>query len=89
MKRYLNIFLFEFKHFKKSKTKIISYLFFIIACIFSINNGFELQEKQLDTIENIQNKERESISKLIGWFKNGEKGFLVNIIIGKKYFCQK
>ena len=55
MKRYLNIFLFEFKHFKKSKTKIISYLFFIVACIFSINNGFELQEKQLD--ENIQNKE--------------------------------
>ena len=74
MKRYLNIFLFEFKHFKKSKTKIISYLFFIIACIFSINNGFELQEKQLDTIENIQNKERESIFKLIGWFENGEKG---------------
>ena len=74
MKRYLNIFLFEFKHFKKSKTKIISYLFFIVACIFSINNGFELQEKQLGTIENIQNKEEESISKLIGWFENGEKG---------------
>ena len=58
MKRYLNIFLFEFKHFKKSKTKNYKlFVFLLLPVYFSINNGFELQEKQLDTIENIQNKE--------------------------------
>ena len=54
MIRYLNIFLFEFKHFRKSKTKVISYLVFILACVFSLFNGFELQKKQLNTIDNIQ-----------------------------------
>ena len=74
MIRYLNIFLFEFKHFRKSKTKVISYLVFILACVFSLFNGFELQKKQLNTIDNIQINEDESISEIITWYENGEKG---------------
>jgi ABC-2 type transport system permease protein len=74
MIRYLNIFLFEFKHFRKSKTKVISYLVFILACVFSLFNGFELQKKHLNTIDNIQINEDESISEIITWYENGEKG---------------
>jgi ABC-2 type transport system permease protein len=74
MIRYLNIFLFEFKHFRKSKTKVISYLVFILACVFSLFNGFELQKKQLNTIDNIQINEDESISEIITWYENGKKG---------------
>ena len=73
MTRYLNIFLLEFKHFRKSKTKVISYLVFILACVFSLFNGFELQKKQLNTIDNIQINEDESISEIITWYENGEK----------------
>tara|TARA_X000000368_G_scaffold410040_1_gene392904 strand:- start:774 stop:2093 length:1320 start_codon:yes stop_codon:yes gene_type:complete len=74
MSRYLNIFLFELKHFTKSRTKVISYLFFVLACVFSLLNGFDLEEKQLDTIDNINVNESESISEIINWYEKGEKG---------------
>ena len=74
MIRYLNIFLFELKHFTKSRTKVISYLFFVLACVFSLLNGFDLEEKQLNTIDNINVNEYESISEIINWYEKGEKG---------------
>ena len=72
--RNLNIIYLELKHFLKSKAKVLSFLFFVLACVYSIFNGFELQEKQISTIDNIQLEENETISKMVTWFENGEKG---------------
>ena len=72
--KMLNIFLYEFKHFVKSKAKLYTYLFFLLACIYSIYNGFNLQKNHLSTIENVQQQEGENISQVVTWFKNGEKG---------------
>ena len=72
--RNLNIIYLELKHFLKSKAKVLSFLFFVLACVYSIFNGFELQEKQIATIDNIQLEEKETISKMVTWFENGEKG---------------
>ena len=72
--RNLNIIYLELKHFLKSKAKVLSFLFFVLACVYSIFNGFELQEKQIATIDNIQLEENETISKMVTWFENGEKG---------------
>ena len=72
--RNLNIIFLEFKHFLKSKSKVLSFLFFVLACVYSIFNGFELQEKQIATIDNIELEENETISKMVTWFENGEKG---------------
>ena len=72
--KMLNIFLYEYKHFVKSKAKLYTYLFFLLACIYSIYNGFNLQENHLSTIENVQQQEGENISQVVTWFKNGEKG---------------
>jgi len=72
--KMLNIFLYEFKHFIKSKAKLFTYLFFVLACIYSIYNGFNLQNNHLSTIENIQQQDDENISQVVNWFKNGETG---------------
>tara|TARA_B110000003_G_scaffold19338_1_gene18887 strand:+ start:3723 stop:5048 length:1326 start_codon:yes stop_codon:yes gene_type:complete len=72
--KMINIFLYEFKHFVKIKAKLVAYLFFVLACIYSIYNGFILQNDHLSTIENIQEQEDESISQVLNWHENGEKG---------------
>ena len=72
--RGLNIIYLELKHFLKSKSKVLSFLFFVLACVYSIFNGFELQKKQIATIDNIELEENETISKMVTWFENGEKG---------------
>ena len=52
------IFKFEFKHFVKSKAKLFSYLLFMLLCMFSIYNGFEIMQKQIETIEEINTKKK-------------------------------
>ena len=65
-----SVFLFEFKHFIRDKAKLFSYIFFMLLCIFSIYNGFEIMHKQLNTITEIKdNQELESI-KILGWVEN-------------------
>ena len=49
--RGLNVFLYEFKHFIKTPAKVITYLFFVFACMYSIYNGFDLQIQQQNTIQ--------------------------------------
>ena len=70
----LDIFIFEFKHFKRSKAKFSSYVLFMCLCVFSIYNGFEIMQKQLDTINEINFKQEFEISQLIEWFDNEVKG---------------
>ena len=68
------IFCFEYRHFKRSLPKVISYLVFLLACLYSINNGYELQQRQQRTIQNIQNAQSEEIIKVTDWYQSGKKG---------------
>jgi ABC-2 type transport system permease protein len=69
----LSIFLFEYKHFIRNKAKLFSYIFFMLLCIFSIYNGFEIMHKQINTITEIKDKQELEFNKIIEWFEN-EKG---------------
>jgi len=68
--RYLNVFLFEFHHFRKNISKVITYLIFVLACVYSIYNGFNLYNKQINTISHIENEQKNEINKVLGWFDN-------------------
>ena len=70
----INIFLYEFKHFSRSKAKVFAYLLFVLASIYAVYNGFELQNKQQETIANIKQKKLEGISKTLKWYDEGKKG---------------
>jgi len=70
----MNIFLYEFKHFRRSKAKIFAYFLFVLASIYAIYNGFELQSKQQDTIAEIKQKKQEAISKILKWYDEGKRG---------------
>ena len=72
--RLVNIFLFEFNHFFKNRSKVFSYLIFLLACIYSLYNGFDLQKKQNETINKIEQKFKEETLQVFNWFENGEKG---------------
>ena len=70
----LNIFLFEFKHFYRSKAKVFSYIFFMLLCFYSIKNGYDLREKQQDTINEINTKKQLEIETALKWFDNNKLG---------------
>ena len=70
----INIFLFEFKHFVRNKAKLFSYLFFVLLCILSIYNGYNLMNTQLKTISEIKAKKDLEINKIVGWLDSGEVG---------------
>ncbi len=70
----INIFLYEFNHFRKSKAKVIAYLLFLSTCVYALYNGFSLQNKQKTTIDGIEQKIQEGITKVLGWFDEGKTG---------------
>ena len=72
--RLVNIFLFEFNHFLRNKSKVFSYLIFLLACVYSLYNGFDLQTKQNQTINKIEQKFKEETLQVFNWFENGKKG---------------
>lgn len=72
--KMLNLFLYEFKHFKKSSAKVITYLIFLLACFYSVHNGFELQNSQNETILNIKLEHDKGIYELFNWFDKGLSG---------------
>lgn len=72
--KFLNILIYELKHFLKSKSKLFAYLFFVIACCYSVYIGFSLYNSQNSNIDSLQEIENENISQVIKWFKTGEKG---------------
>ena len=65
----LSIFLFEFKHFVRNKAKLFSYVFFMILCCLSIYNGFVIMNKQIDTIEEIKDKQESEVKAIFEWFE--------------------
>ena len=72
--RELHVFSSEFKHFIKTPPKVITYLFFVFACAYSIYNGFDLQMKQKQTIQNIETENKSKVSKVLSWFEDGKSG---------------
>ena len=66
----LNVFLYEFNHFRRSASKVITYLIFVFACIYSIYSGFDLQYQQQDTILNIQNEQNKEVRLVSKFFQN-------------------
>ena len=70
----IDIISFEFKHFYRSRAKIFSYIFFMVLCVVSIYNGFEMMQKQLNTIKEIKQNQHEQILEKIGWFDQGISG---------------
>jgi len=73
MKTY-NIFLYEFKHFSRSKAKVFAFLLFVIASVYALYNGFNLQNKQQETLASIEQKRQEGITKILSWYDEGKKG---------------
>lgn len=66
----LSILRYELIHFTRNKGKVLSYLFFLILCMYSIANGYGLMKKQLNTISKIENQKQESISTVTNWLEN-------------------
>ena len=64
----LEIFLFEYKHFIRSKAKLYSFLFFTGLCLLSIFNGYQNLEKQKSTILEIKKNEQKEIDKMLTWY---------------------
>ncbi len=70
----ISIFLYEFRHFRRNTSKVISYLLFVFASLYAIYNGFDLQDKQRDTLHNIQQEQQEELLKVLNWFEDGKNG---------------
>ena len=64
----LEIFLFEYKHFIRSKAKLYSFLFFTGLCLLSIFNGYQNLEKQKSIILEIKKNEQKEIDKMLTWY---------------------
>ncbi len=69
-----SVFIFEFRHFIRSKAKLFSYLIFMLLCFYSIYNGFNIMHKQISTIDEINTKIDFQEKQLIGWYDNLETG---------------
>ena len=66
--RFLNVFLYEFHHFRRSTAKVLTYLIFVFACVYSIYSGFDLQNKQKATIEDIESKQQQELLFVSNFF---------------------
>ena len=72
--RFFNIFFYEFYHFRKNNSKVVTYLIFLFACVYAIITGFNLQDKQLQTISHIENEQKNELNKVFNWFDNEMSG---------------
>ena len=72
--RFFNIFFYEFYHFRNNNSKVVTYLIFLFACVYAIITGFNLQDKQLQTISHIENDQRNELNKVFNWFDNEMSG---------------
>ena len=66
--RFFNVFLYEFHHFRRSTAKVLTYLIFVFACVYSIYSGFDLQNKQKATIEDIESKQQQELLFVSNFF---------------------
>ena len=69
-----NIIFYEFNHFIRSKAKLYSFVFFFLACTYSIISGFNLYNKQIQTIDEVKVVEHKTIDKVTNWFKSETYG---------------
>ena len=72
--KILNVFLYEFNHFRMSSAKVTIYLIFILACFYSIYNGLALQNSHNETILSIKLEHDKGIYELFNWFDQGLSG---------------
>ncbi len=72
--RVLSTFLYEFKHFSKSRAKVSAYFIFLFVCLYALYNGFSLHKKQLETIASIEQKKQDMIKKTLTTYDEGKKG---------------
>ena len=68
--KFFNVFLYEFHHFRRSTSKLLTYLIFVFACIYSIYGGFDLYNRQIEIIENIENEQQKEVLLFSNFFKN-------------------
>ncbi|MBE38359.1 MAG: hypothetical protein CMP50_06955 [Flavobacteriales bacterium] len=66
--KFFNVFLYEFHHFRRSTAKVLTYLIFVFACVYSIYSGFDLQNKQKATIEDIEFKQQQELLFVSNFF---------------------
>ena len=69
-----SIFVYELKHFGRSISKVLSYLLFVGACLYAVYTGFDLQNKQQQTIAKIEQEQQEEQLKVTTWFDEGKTG---------------
>ena len=70
----INIFKYELKHFYRNKAKFYSYIVFIFLSLYALINVYDIKEKQLDTINEIYNKQEQERLKVINWYENNQTG---------------
>ena len=64
----LNVFLYEFNQFRKSLSKVVTYLIFILASIYSLYNGFDLYQKQQATVTSIEQANNNKIELVSNFY---------------------
>ena len=70
----ISVFLYESRHFFKSKAKFYSYLFFVLLCLLSIINGYKMFNKQTQTILKINDQKKIENERVLNWFDSINKG---------------
>ena len=70
----ISILLFEWKHFVKSKFKVVAFLLFICSCLYSLNSGYQLWSKQNEQLVQLQEETQKNNQKVIGYFDKNQKG---------------
>lgn len=74
MRKFITIIQYEFQHFARSPFKIISFILFLGAAIYGLQNGYSLLEQQNKEIETIQANNKRIINEVAGWYDAGKKG---------------
>ena len=70
----IHIFWFEKKHFLRSPSKVFSFILFLFSCLYSIYNGFDVQQTQKETIQTITQEQEKEVEKTLLWFSEGKNG---------------
>ena len=72
--RYLNVILFEWKHFIQSPFKIVGVVLFIISGVYGLHNGADLYKKQNNEISKLNQKAELEKETILDFYDNNKKG---------------
>lgn len=70
----LKIFMLESIHLKRNSFKLVSVILFVIAAIYSLQNGLQLYQTDTTEIEKINKEKNEANTKVLEWFDQGKIG---------------